>query len=93
MPAKRRQGLQLVCLCNKPSVEFLALQELHESHLTLVEGSAFSERDLLHRAGLPASLGAMVLADRCASSSQGGTAEQYRVVTLIRVITPARTVQ
>ena len=45
-------------------MEFLALQELHEAHLTLVEGSAFSERDLLHRAGLPASLGAMVLADR-----------------------------
>lgn len=39
-------------------------QELHESHLTLVEGSAFNERDLLHRAGLPASLGALVLADR-----------------------------
>jgi hypothetical protein len=81
VPAKRRQGLQLVCLCNKPSVEFLALQELHESHLTLVEGSAFSERDLLHRAGLPGSLGAMVLADRCAkSSSQHGTAEQDRIV-------------
>jgi len=26
VPAGGRQGLQLVCLCNKPSVEFLALQ-------------------------------------------------------------------
>lgn len=49
-----------VCL----SATLLHLQELHESHLTLVEGSAFNERDLLHRAGLPASLGALVLADR-----------------------------
>jgi hypothetical protein len=41
-------------------------QELHESNLTLVEGSAFSEQDLISRAGLSGSLGAMVLADRCA---------------------------
>lgn len=26
VPGGARQGLQLVCLCNKPSVEFLALQ-------------------------------------------------------------------
>jgi hypothetical protein len=49
-----------------PAAAGFCMQELHESHLTLVEGSAFSERDLLHRAGLPGSLGAMVLADRCA---------------------------
>jgi len=48
-------------------------QELHESHLSLVEGSAFNERDLLHRAGLPASLGAMVLADRWGLQHEGGS--------------------
>lgn len=63
--AGQRSPLQLVCLCNKPSQEFLALQELHESHLTLIEGSAFSERDLLQRAALAGSAGAIVLADRC----------------------------
>jgi hypothetical protein len=45
------------------------LQELHESHLTLVEGSAFSERDLLHRAALAGSVGAIVLADRFSSNA------------------------
>eukprot|EP00879_Flechtneria_rotunda_P024898 GHRR01026423.1.p1 GENE.GHRR01026423.1~~GHRR01026423.1.p1 ORF type:complete len:328 (+),score=79.79 GHRR01026423.1:96-1079(+) len=75
-----RSSLQLVCLCNKPSVEFLALQELHESSLTLVEGSAFSERDLLDRGGLARSVGAMVLADRFSSNAAAeDTDVQFRV--------------
>ncbi|WIA12208.1 hypothetical protein OEZ85_012277 [Tetradesmus obliquus] len=75
-----RNSLQLVCLCNKPSVEFLALQELHETHLTLVEGSAFSERDLLHRAALAGSVGAIVLADRFSSNAAAeDTDVQFRV--------------
>lgn len=49
-----------------PLVLFLpcSCQELHESYLTLVEGSAFSEHDLIHRARLAGSTGVMVLADR-----------------------------
>ncbi|KAF8071241.1 Kcnt2 [Scenedesmus sp. PABB004] len=79
-PSGGRGGLQLVCLCNKPSVEFLALQELHEAHLTLVEGSAFSEEDLLTRAKLAGSTGAMVLADRFSSNAAAeDTDVQFRV--------------
>jgi hypothetical protein len=56
------------------------LQELHEAHLTLVEGSAFSERDLLHRAALAGSAGAIVLADRFSSNAAAeDTDVQFRV--------------
>lgn len=58
----------------------LCLQELHETHLTLVEGSAFSERDLLHRAALAGSVGAIVLADRFSSNAAAeDTDVQFRV--------------
>jgi hypothetical protein len=48
-------------MCHLP---FILHQELHESHLTLIEGSAFSEADLLSRARLAGAVGALVLADR-----------------------------
>ena len=38
---------KIVALCNRPSFEFSAFQELHERSLTLVEGSAVSGADLV----------------------------------------------
>lgn len=42
-----------MCLTDAARPEFLALQELHERQLTLIEGSALWEPDLLQRARLP----------------------------------------
>jgi voltage-gated potassium channel Kch len=38
---------KLIALCNRPSFEFSAFQELHERQVTLVEGSAVSGQDLV----------------------------------------------
>jgi len=38
---------KLIALCNRPSFEFSAFQELHERAVTLVEGSAVSGQDLV----------------------------------------------
>ena len=38
---------KIVVLCNRPSFEFSAFQELHERAVTLVEGSAVSGQDLV----------------------------------------------
>ena len=51
-PARWRR-LHVVCLADAARPEFLALQELHDRQLTLVEGSALWEPDLLRRARLP----------------------------------------
>jgi hypothetical protein len=51
--AERWRRLQMVCLTDTARPEFLALQELHERQLTLIEGSALWEPDLLGRAALP----------------------------------------
>ena len=41
------KNTKIVALCNRPSFEFSAFQELHERSLTLVEGSAVSGADLV----------------------------------------------
>ena len=41
------KNTKIVALCNRPSFEFAAFQELHERSLTLVEGSAVSGADLV----------------------------------------------
>jgi hypothetical protein len=57
------RNARLVVLCNRPSFEFTAFQELHERAITLVEGSAVSAQDLVtvnaERAGA-----IMLMADR-----------------------------
>lgn len=56
------------------------LQELHERTVTLMEGSAFSEADLLGRAHLPEAAAALVLADRFSSNAGAeDTDVQFRV--------------
>jgi len=40
-------GTKVVTLCNRPSFEFSAFQEMHERALTFVEGSAVSGKDLV----------------------------------------------
>ena len=41
------RATKLVALCNRPSYEFSAFQELHDRAVTLVEGSAVSGQDLV----------------------------------------------
>lgn len=55
--------MHLVCLCNKPSGEFAAFQELHDDCLSLVEGSVLSTGDLV-RCRAAAASGILILADR-----------------------------
>lgn len=55
--------VHLVCLCNKPSGEFSAFQELHDEALSLVEGSVLSTGDLV-RCRAAAAGGILILADR-----------------------------
>lgn len=45
--SKFTTSTKLVALCNRPSFEFSAFQELHERALTLVEGSGVSGQDLV----------------------------------------------
>ena len=56
-------GTKIVALCNRPSFEFTAFQELHERALTLVEGSAVSGQDLV-TAKAERAKAIMLLADR-----------------------------
>lgn len=46
-PGRFASNTKLVALCNRPSFEFGAFQELHERQVTLVEGSAVSGQDLV----------------------------------------------
>ena len=62
------RGTRLVVLTGKPDFEFRALQELNDGRLTLVEGTALSERDL-QRTRAEAALGVLLLADRFAPSA------------------------
>ena len=57
----------MVVLGGKPDFEFRALQELNDRRLTLIEGSALSERDLA-RARAEAAAGVLLLADRFSPS-------------------------
>lgn len=59
---------KIVALCNRPSFEFSAFQELHERSLTLVEGSAVSGTDLV-RARAEKSNAIILLADRFSPDS------------------------
>ena len=61
------RNARMVVLGGKPDFEFRALQELNERRLTLVEGSALSERDLA-RARAEAAAGVLLLADRFSPS-------------------------
>ena len=54
---------RMVVLNGKPDFEFRALQELNDRRLTLVEGSALSERDL-RRARAESAVAVLLLADR-----------------------------
>ncbi|KIZ04242.1 Potassium channel subfamily T member 2, partial [Monoraphidium neglectum] len=78
--SERWRQLQMVCLTDHARPEFLALQELYERQLTLIEGSALWEPDLLGRARLPLAEAAMVLADRFSSDAEAeDTDVQFRV--------------
>ena len=66
--SSRPRGTRLVVLTGKPDFEFRALQELNDGRLTLVEGTALSERDL-QRTRAEAALGVLLLADRFAPSA------------------------
>jgi voltage-gated potassium channel Kch len=57
------KSTKIVALCNRPSFEFSAFQELHERSLTLVEGSAVSGADLVTVNAAKANA-IMLLADR-----------------------------
>lgn len=61
------RNARMVVLAGKPNFEFRALQELNDRRLTLVEGSALSERDLA-RARAEAAAGVLLLADRFSPS-------------------------
>ena len=61
--ARFPSNTKLVALCNRPSFEFTAFQELHERAVTLVEGSAVSGQDLV-TVGAERAQGIMLLADR-----------------------------
>jgi hypothetical protein len=54
---------KLTVLCNRPSFEFGAFQELHERQVTLVEGSAVSGQDLV-TVGAEKARAVLLLADR-----------------------------
>jgi voltage-gated potassium channel Kch len=59
---------KIVALCNRPSFEFSAFQELHERSLTLVEGSAVSGSDLVTARAEKANA-IILLADRFSTDS------------------------
>ena len=59
---------KIVALCNRPSFEFSAFQELHERSLTLVEGSAVSGADLVTARAEKANA-IILLADRFSTDS------------------------
>ena len=61
------RNARMVVLGGKPDFEFRALQELNDRRLTLIEGSALSERDLA-RARAEAAAGVLLLADRFSPS-------------------------
>lgn len=61
------RNARMVVLAGKPDFEFRALQELNDRRLTLIEGSALSERDLA-RARAEAAAGVLLLADRFSPS-------------------------
>lgn len=61
------RNARMVVLGGKPDFEFRALQELNDRRLTLVEGSALSERDLA-RTRAEAAAGVLLLADRFSPS-------------------------
>lgn len=54
---------KLMALCNRPSFEFSAFQELHDRAVTLVEGSAVSGQDLV-TVRAERALAVLLLADR-----------------------------
>lgn len=59
---------KIVALCNRPTFEFSAFQELHERSLTLVEGSAVSGSDLVTARAEKANA-IILLADRFSTDS------------------------
>ncbi|KAL3142086.1 hypothetical protein ABBQ32_004709 [Trebouxia sp. C0010 RCD-2024] len=61
--------LRMVVMCNKPSFEFRAFQELNEKRVTLMEGTALSERDL-QRSRAESASAVFLLADRFSSNYQ-----------------------
>ena len=63
------KNTKIVALCNRPSFEFSAFQELHERALTLVEGSAVSGADLETVRAAKANA-IILLADRFSKDSQ-----------------------
>lgn len=63
------KNTKIVALCNRPSFEFSAFQELHERSLTLVEGSAVSGADLVTAKAEKANA-IILLADRFSSDAK-----------------------
>lgn len=61
--------LRMVVMCNKPSFEFRAFQELNEKRVTLMEGTALSERDL-QRSRAESASAVFLLADRFSPNYQ-----------------------
>ena len=57
------RATKLMALCNRPSFEFSAFQELHDRSVTLVEGSAVSGQDLV-TVKAERALAVLLIADR-----------------------------